>query len=490
MIFPISWSSVRRGMVVLFLVSAALFRVSAEFGPEDSVYFLFTDRFYDGDGSNNYTVNIRNLKGYHGGDFAGLTEKLPYIADMGFSAIWISSVVDNQAGGYHGYWAQDYYAVEEHFGDMESLKTMVDRAHELGIKVILDLAINHTGIQHDFFGEPEYDDWFHPRRDIDDYSDQYQVENHWLQNLPDLNHENPEVREYLIDMSIWWIEQTGIDGYRLDALRHVPAEFWKEYSAAIKKRFPDFYLIGEVFDGNPANLGKYQNAGIDGLLDFPAYFAIQDMVRNGEPATRFAQSIINSKRNYPHEDLMGTFIDNHDVRRFVNQVYRNQEQKLAQSLMFLFSYTGIPIMYYGTEVPMDGGSEHSGRSLMAWEEPALYKDLVTSLNELRSRHPALSRGEFSIVDRSMSRFVYARHDDDDVFLTILNNGAEERFTIELPEELRRDFRWAHSMVLDSNGEALAPGVPDLEKVRIRRGRLRMELPGYTGVVLKLSRERE
>jgi glycosidase len=473
----------------VLLISGAAW---AEFGPDDSIYFLFTDRFYDGDESNNYTVNLRNLTGYHGGDFAGLEEKLPYIADMGFSAIWISSVVDNQSGGYHGYWARDYYSVEEHFGDMESLKSMVDRAHELNLKVIVDLAINHTGLQSLLYADETLrDSWFNPRRDIEDGSDRFQMENHWLQNLPDLNHNNPEVRRYLIDMSIWWIEQTGIDGYRLDAVRHVPADFWAEFSAAIKERFPGFYLIGEVFDGNPAALARYQRWGIDGLLDFPMYFAVRDMVRNGETGTRFNQAVLNARQNIPFDDFMGTFIDNHDVPRFVNQVRREREEKLAQALMFLFTYTGIPVMYYGTELPMDGGAEHTGRAMMDWETEPQFRDLVTVLNGLRADYPALTEGDFDIVKRSISSFAFARWDEDEVFITVLNNADEDRrLDIEIPEEMQRDYRWALPVLIDENGEPVAPGVPDLDPVRIRRGEIRLNLPEYTGVVIRLSESRD
>ncbi len=474
--------------LLLLLMTASL---AAQFSAADSVYFLFTDRFYDGDETNNFTVNLRNLTGYHGGDFAGLEEKLPYIADMGFTAIWISSVVDNQSGGYHGYCARDYYAVEEHFGDMESLRSMVDRAHELGIKVIADLAINHTGIQSVLYADDELKEtWFNPRRDIDDHGDQFQVENHWLQNLPDLNHNNPEVRQYLIDMSIWWIDQTGIDGYRLDAVKHVPADFWLEYSQAIRERYPDFYLIGEVFDGNPANLGRYQRAGIHGMLDFPMYFAVRDMIRNGEPGTRFNQTLLNSKQNYPNDDLMGTFIDNHDVPRFINQMRRDRDQKVAQGLMFLFTYTGIPVMYYGTEIPADGGAEHTGRRMMDWDAEPLYLDMVTRLNGLRADHPALTSGGFRVVNRGSSSYAFARYSDDEVFVTVLNNAEEDRrLDIELPDDLARNYRWAHSVLLDENGDPVAPGVPSLDQVRIRRGRIRLNLPEYSGIVLRLSEER-
>jgi glycosidase len=160
-------------------------------------------------------------------------------------------------------------------------------------------------------------------------------------------------------------------------------------------------------------------------------------------------------------------------------------------LMFLFTYTGIPVMYYGTELPMDGGAEHTGRAMMDWETEPQFRDLVTVLNGLRADYPALTEGDFDIVKRSISSFAFARWDEDEVFITVLNNADEDRrLDIEIPEEMQRDYRWALPVLIDENGEPVAPGVPDLDPVRIRRGEIRLNLPEYTGVVIRLSESRD
>ena len=220
----------RHVLAVLFLLGAAFFVVLVPAGAvpaatginsSDLIYFLMTDRFSNGDPTNDQNVRPADPQAYHGGDFQGIINKLDYIKDLGFTTIWISPVVQNQVGGYHGYWATDFYKTNEHFGSMAELRSLVDQAHAKGIKVIVDLVVNHTGQLHPWVGEAQYQNWFHPRKNIANYSDQREVENGWLASLPDLNQENPEVKQYLINMAKWWIEETGIDGYRLDTVKHV-----------------------------------------------------------------------------------------------------------------------------------------------------------------------------------------------------------------------------------------------------------------------------
>jgi alpha-amylase len=187
-------------------------------------------------------------------------------------------------------------------------------------KVIVDLVVNHTGYLHPWVGEPQYENWFHDRGNITNWNDQQEVEEGKILGLPDLNQANPEVKRYLIDMAKWWIRQTGIDGYRLDTVKHVAKTFWKEFSREIKKEFPDFYLIGKVYDGRPAYVVEYQKAGFDGLVDFPLYYAINDVFGGSRPAESLTGMIEQCAVSYPDRNRCGTFIDNHDVPRFVSQL--------------------------------------------------------------------------------------------------------------------------------------------------------------------------
>jgi alpha-amylase len=190
----------------------------------------WSTRFNNMDPSNDYDVNVNDPKGYFDGDLKGVTAKLDYTKEMGFTAIWLTPIFKNEPGGYHGYWIQDFYKVDPHFGTMEDLKTLVKEAHKRGMKVILDFVANHTGYHHPWLSDPTKKDWFHEKKEIFDWSDQKQVENGWVYGLPDLAQENPEVKRYLIDAAKWWIKQTDIDGYRLDTVRHVPKSFCQEFS--------------------------------------------------------------------------------------------------------------------------------------------------------------------------------------------------------------------------------------------------------------------
>jgi alpha-amylase len=515
-------------IMAMLLIMAGAGLLIAQITPADSIYFLMTDRFKDGDDSNNYTVRPRDLTAYHGGDFAGIIEKLDYIRTLGFSAIWISPVVDNQSGGYHGYWAVDFYGVEEHFGDMETLKRLVDEAHKRDIKVIIDLVVNHTGIMHPWLPDSEYSEWFHERRTIQDYENQTEAENFWLANLPDLAQENPETRKYLIDMAIWWIDELGHDGYRLDTVRHVPHEFWTDFSKAIHEKYPNFYLTGEVFHGDFTKVGSYQRAGLDGLVDFPVYFGIRDFLREGADGGQFAMRL-NQAASYQDRSQMATFIDNHDVQRYINQVRSYVDEKLSQGLLFLFTYTGIPVMYYGTEEPIDGGSEHSGRRDFDWQAELRFGGLVSTFNTLRQENPALVDGDFRVIYSDSSTLAFVRTTEDQAFMTVLYNGEEpRRLSIPLPEDLQRyqsgvqllgpewlgdsggsdrpgrqreardrdvvaTERQAAVEVAEGFTAAGAKTTTELEEqgkvFRVVDGNLEIELEPYTGSLVKLSTEK-
>jgi alpha-amylase len=454
--------------LLLALAALCAVTVAAQDSPApltaaDRIYFLMTDRFADGDPANDQNVLRSDPSAYHGGDFQGIIDKLDYIRDLGFTAVWISPVVANQFRGYHGYWASDFYRTNEHFGSLAKLKELVAAAHARGLKVLADLVVNHTGLLHPWVGEPEYESWFHPRRTIANWNDQREIEDGWLAGLPDLNQENPAVREYLITMAQWWIRETGIDGYRLDTVRHVPQEFWREFAAALKKEFPGFYLIGEVWDGRPDSVAGYQRAGLDGLVDFPIYYAIHDVFAGDRPGARLAQLIRECAAVYPDRSRMGTFIDNHDVPRFVSQVHNLRDERLRQALAFLMTYTGIPILYYGTEIGLDGGADPDNRRDMDWKARSPLTDYVKKLNAIRAANPALTQGDLTLLPDRPDLFGYTRSFESNRILTVFNLANQKRrVELELPEG------WGEP------GSTLR-GLTGSENYRLRRGKLQLQL---------------
>jgi len=299
------------------------------------IYFIFTDRFANGDRKNDFNVKPGDPWAYHGGDLQGVIDKLDYIKDLGATTIWITPPMDNRDNafkadfgggkmqeiwGYHGYWTKNFYAVDEHLGSMAKMKELVNKAHEKGIKVLLDIVFNHLDYDHEFAKDRKnpngkYYQWFNHNGKIQDseWNDPWKVENGDLAELPDLNQKNEEVYRYLLDASKWWIKQTGADGFRLDTVKHVGHDFWKRYARDIKAfAGPDFLLLGEVYDGRPEVNASYIKDGLDSTFDFPFYYAIKD-VFGQEKSMRQIGKLFEKDSVYPNPQMLSPFIDNHDV---------------------------------------------------------------------------------------------------------------------------------------------------------------------------------
>ncbi|MBK9768908.1 MAG: hypothetical protein IPP63_18850 [Chloracidobacterium sp.] len=242
------------------------------FSPDDVIYLLMPDRFADGDSSNNDTAISKGLydrsktRRYHGGDLEGIISKLPYLKSLGLTAIWTTPIYDNnnkldekevydgeKTTGYHGYGAVDMYSVDEHFGDVDKLKELVDKAHAMGLKMVQDQVANHTGPYHVWANDPPTPSWWNGTAD-NHLSNNWQkwttmnprasyqtqrrnLEGWFVDILPDFNQDDPEVEKYLIQNSIWWIERVGYDAIRMDTLPHVPRTFWAKWGAAIKRQY-------------------------------------------------------------------------------------------------------------------------------------------------------------------------------------------------------------------------------------------------------------
>jgi alpha-amylase len=396
---------------------------------DETIYFIMIDRFHNGDKRNDFEVDTKDPSAYHGGDFKGVTEKLDYLKKMGVTAIWMTPVMKNEERGYHGYWTEDFYDTEEHFGSKEDLKILVKEAHDRNIKVILDLVVNHTGYKHPWQNDPAKQDWFHPQEEITNWDNQENVEKGWLAGLPDLNTENPETRNYLLDMAEYWIKETDIDGYRLDTVKHVPKNFWIEFSERVKKVKPDFYLIGEVWHNDPRYIAEYNKAGIQSFVDYPLF---NEMVRIFRQ-TGQSLSELNSvweRNKYYYEDpyMLGNFIDNHDNIRFVREVLMKQEdpeKRLKMALTYLYTAPGIPILYQGTEHMMDGAKDPDNRRMMDFDQSKEMESFTAKLGELRQKHPALRRGDFSLIKEDRAKAVFKRSYKNETIFIVFNNDKKD-----------------------------------------------------------------
>ncbi|HEX9892828.1 MAG TPA: alpha-amylase family glycosyl hydrolase [Gemmatimonadales bacterium] len=373
------------------------------FGPDDVIYLLMPDRFANGDPSNdNPAVSpglVDRTKGryYHGGDLVGVRQRLPYLKSLGITAIWFNPIYDNSNAlnrretyegqpitDYHGYGAVDFYAVDEHFGDLAGFRQLVDQAHGHGIKIILDMVANHTGPYHPWVASSPTPTWFNGTTEnhlantwqvwtlADPYSSTAVREatlNGWFANiLPDLNQDDPEVARYIIQNSLWWVGVSGIDGIRQDTWPYVPRRFWRDWMTALKREFPKLRVVGEVWDGNPALVaffegGRPQFDGIDDkvdlLFDFPLFYPMRRAFGEGGHLREVAQ-MLSHDRLYRDPTSLVTFLGLHDVQRFMNEKGATPAGlKLAYT--FLLTTRGTPLIYYGDEIGLPGGGDPDNR---------------------------------------------------------------------------------------------------------------------------------
>ncbi|MCA1039482.1 alpha-amylase [Bacillus infantis] len=405
---------------------------------DETIYFLMVDRFNNGDFSNDLETKASDPKAYHGGDFQGIIDELDYLKDMGFTAIWLTPIFENEAGGYHGYWINDFYKTEENFGSIETFKKLVKEAHKRDMKIILDFVVNHVGPNHPWVNDPEKQDWFHEQKEITNWENQGELENGWIYNLPDLAQENPETRQYLLDAAKWWIEETDIDGYRLDTVKHVPVDFWEDFAKEVKSVKEDFYLLGEVWTDDPAYIAQYEKAGIDGFVDYPLNGHLRTAFEKpGQPFDWLFTSWERNQAQYDDPYLMGTFMDNHDTVRFTRDAISNNEHpgpRWRLALTYLYTSPGIPIVYYGSEIALDGGEDPDNRRQMDFRTDQELVEYISDIGVLRQQLPSLTRGTMEPLYNKDGMAVYKRTYEDETTVVAINNTVETQ-TVSLDSGL-------------------------------------------------------
>lgn len=379
---------------------------------DEIIYFIFTDRFANGDRNNDFNVKANDPWAYHGGDLQGIINRLDYIRDLGATAIWITPVIDNRDNGfvadfgnghkqeiwgYHGYWFKDFYKVDEHLGTMAKMQELVAAAHQRGIKVLLDTVVNHSDYDFNFAKQGDnpaspYHKWFNHHGEIRDWNNQWEVENHELAQLPDFNQNHPEAAKYLIDSMKWWITQTKVDGYRLDTVKHVPRSFWQQFNREMRSHAgDDFLLLGEIYTPSPEFQAPYMREGMHSAFDFPLYYAIKNSFGQSQSMRQLANHFAKDGL-YPDASLLSPFVDNHDVPRFLNEARDQNKQRLMLSVAFIMSIRGMPMLYYGTETALPGGADPDNRRDMTFNRDAQMLTFVKQMTSLRKQQRALRRG--------------------------------------------------------------------------------------------------
>jgi len=457
---------------------------------EDVIYLIMPDRFANGDPTNDEPAEARgthdrsNARAYHGGDLRGIREHLPYLKELGVTALWLTPILKNGAAqDYHGYGAVDLYAVDPHLGTVQEYQGLVAEAHKQGMKIFFDFVPNHVGAKHPWVAEPPLPDWFHGTQQRHESSsvglkgefygqaekqsaghDPFEtlVDPHappalsrnltdgWFFGvLPDLNTENPLVADYLLQESIWWAETSGLDGYRLDTFPYVPRKFWAKWHAQLHAIYPQLTTIAEVFHPDPSVTSFFAggqrrfdgiDSGLNTLFDYPMFFALRDVLLRDAPAGRIAD-VLRHDSLYVHPDALVTFFANHDVPRFASAEGSTlAKQKLAFGLGL--TLRGIPEIYYGDEIGMPGGGDPDNRHDFPGGWPGDAKnaftakgrtaeqqeifDYVQTLLRLRREHPVLQSGGLWHLSSDNTAYVFLRETEEERIVVAFNNSAQPR----------------------------------------------------------------
>lgn len=322
---------------------------------------------------------------------------------MGFDAIWISPIPENKGDDYHGYAFLDLYKLNSHFGDEASFKSMISAAHAKGIWVMLDVVGNHVApVDLDFnqiipFNSSSH---YHSKCQIEDWSDQYEVEHCRLSNLPDLDQDNSYVRSTMLDWVASLKTKYDIDGLRVDTVCEVHPDFWTEWQAAA-----GMYCVGEVFNGDINYVAPYQNY-MDGMLSYPLYFTMMNVFAHQQSMYQI-QSLIGPSGTYSkfkNINYLGTFIDNHDNARFL---YTNGNWNLYKNAltMTVFNF-GIPIVYYGSEQGFHGGNDPANRESL-WPHYDTNHELYKFIKTLVTTKKSLNLGTTAQIQRYASDNFYS-----------------------------------------------------------------------------------
>lgn len=401
------------------------------------------DRFADGDLGNDQHVDPTAKGAFHGGDLKGLLAHLDEISDLGVTAIWITPVVKNIPGfvtgagfpdwAYHGYWADDFTRLDGRFGTEQDLRALADACHRRGMKLLLDTVYNHVGYNSRYLTSPRTRSWLRSGETGDCGTDDLTS---CVSGLPDLKTERADVDEYLFHAHLDRAKRLGLDGFRLDTVKHVSHDFWKEHRRRARKLLgDDFFLLGEVWGGDAESLDPwFAGDEMDAGFDFSFQGSVLGFLEGRGRPVAFDRYLKSRERVRPGY-LLAQFLSSHDVPTALWLLHGDKTLFRLAAVLEL-TEPGLPVVYYGEEVGRLGGDWPLNRSDMPWGDRAIrpgaggarddslrqdYKRLIA----LRRAHPALFRGRHESVFADRDLLAYARRDSasGDLALVAINRGA-------------------------------------------------------------------
>ncbi|WP_084374906.1 type I pullulanase [Neobacillus soli] len=448
---------------------------SPEWAKDAVIYQVFVDRFSNGDTSNDDPASANlpydeKLKGWMGGDLQGVINKLDYIKGLGVNTIWISPVFKGPYS--HGYHPADFKEIDQRFGNKETMKKLVDKAHSKGMKVVYDFVANHTSSTHPFFedakakgeGSPYYN-WY----TFTEWPDKYHSFS-GISELPELNNDNPEVRNYVInDVVPFWLKDLDFDGFRLDYAKGPSYSYWVDFRHKVKELKPNAYIFGEIWDSRE-KINSYAG-DLDGALDFGMNDALVNSFAKDQSMVDLSNTVKANAATYPSEYVVSSFLDSHDKPRFIYEA-GGDVKKMELAVATQFTLPGSPIIYYGDEVGLSMSKDPNSvtdwkdryyREMMPWaaadQNTALtnhYKNMI----KLRNDVSAFRTGSFKSLLANQNVFVYERADEKGQYLVVVNKGENDQEVdvnqlynqLEINDVTLNDQLGTDNLKNDSNGD--------------------------------------
>lgn len=389
------------------------------------VYEIFVDRFATSAG--NAWKKPNTLSGFFGGTLGGITEKLGYLDDLGVNTLWLTPIFPSPS--HHGYDATDFFEIEPRLGSKDDFRQLLDEAHKLGIRVLLDFVPNHVSNLHPYFqkaiSDPHspYRDWFTFRHYPDEYETFFGVK-----SLPQLNLRNPQARKYVLDAARYWLD-FGVDGFRVDYAIGPAADFWAEFRMVTRQAKPDCWTFGEIVD--PSDVQLTFAGQLDGALDFILLEGLRQSLAFGRwNGRKFGSFLQRHQAYFPEDFSRPSFLDNHDMNRFL-WAAGNDQRRLKLAALVQFSLSGPPVIYYGTEaglsqqrdVRQDGrGIPEEARLPMLWgdDQDASLLDFYRRLISAKKRFASLRRGTIKFSDYTDELLILERLFQNERILTVAN----------------------------------------------------------------------
>ncbi len=456
--------------------------------PADFIYLIMPDRFANGDYQNDKFADMAdsnhdrtNPWQRHGGDLQGVINHLNYLKNLGVTALWLNPVIENDQpmtdeGGqmrsaYHGYGFTDHYNVDKRLGGNETYKKLVDAAHQQGIKIIQDAVYNHAGLNHWILQDLPSKDWLNQWETYtntsykdqpltDPYASKFDYEQTlkgwFVPHLPDLNQRNPFVANFLIQHALWTVEYFGIDAWRIDTYFYNDFDFMNRCNAALLAEYPEMLIFGESWVNSVANQAYFtqnnlqvpQRCNLPSSMDFQVYFAINAALNENPGWNEGVQKLYQTLAQdylYQHPERLVTFVDNHDLDRFLSVVGEDMA-KFKMGLGWLMTLRGIPALYYGTEILEKNFKNPTDAEVRkdfpgGWKEDKVNKftksgrsaaenevfEFTRKLAQLRTTSTAIATGKFTqFLPHDDGMYVYFRHDEQERIMVISNTGKDSR----------------------------------------------------------------